>query len=348
MRRLPRDVTMDLGRFPGGHGLSVIHISAQSDAGPGERRQALDHARRFLIARGAEESEIARIDVPDRGASEGGESVLRPELAALVPMLQSVSLFGGVQGIEVVEAQQIRAGEAPVIAELVAAADPESIAVAFVSFGSIPKVLADAVKTLGEVVAVAKIWERQAQRWLEEELDRRGMKAGNEVVSALVQRFGGDTASLGQALDQLVEVPGKITAEMVFDRFKNRPNEPVFHYTEAVAAGNVAEALRRLQDLLYHRHPLEIVANLETEVRRRSLALVAEGPEHLAKLAGSRPSDGWVQRVWRGRDRIKETSMKRALEALVRADRVFKSQPEDVHQVTAERLTVALCRWMGR
>ena len=34
-------------------------------------------------------------------------------------------------------------------------------------------------------------------------------------------------------------------------------------------------------------------------------------------------------------------------ERLVRADRVIKSQPEDVHRVTLERLTVALCRWYG-
>jgi hypothetical protein len=44
---------------------------------------------------------------------------------------------------------------------------------------------------------------------------------------------------------------------------------------------------------------------------------------------------------------VRESSLRRAQEALVRADRVIKSQPEDVHRVTLERLTVALCRWYG-
>ncbi len=328
--------------------MSLIHISAQSDAGPGERRKALELARTFLVEHGVTEDNLVRVDVPDRGASEMGDGGLRPELAEVVPMLQSQSLFGGVQGIKVVEAHLIRAAEGEVVAELLESADSDSVAVALVSFGSLPKALAKTVKARGETVSVGKIWERQAQKWLEEEIDRRGLKIGRDAVGALMQRFGGDTASLGQALDQLEGLTAKITPETILERFKNRPNEPIFHYTQALASGNVAEALRRLQDLLYYRHPLEILAALETEIRRRSYALVADSPEHLARMAGAKPTDGWVERTWRVRGRTDQHSMCRSLEALVKADRVFKTQPEDIHQVTAERLTVALCRWMGK
>ena len=47
------------------------------------------------------------------------------------------------------------------------------------------------------------------------------------------------------------------------------------------------------------------------------------------------------------RGRVRESSLRKAQEALVRADRVIKSQPEATHRVTLERLTVALCKWYG-
>jgi hypothetical protein len=47
------------------------------------------------------------------------------------------------------------------------------------------------------------------------------------------------------------------------------------------------------------------------------------------------------------RGKVRESSLRRAQEALVRADRVMKTQPEEVQRVTLERLTVALCLWYG-
>ncbi|HLF61230.1 MAG TPA: hypothetical protein VI980_08645, partial [Acidimicrobiia bacterium] len=60
-----------------------------------------------------------------------------------------------------------------------------------------------------------------------------------------------------------------------------------------------------------------------------------------------RSTDRGASRVWSQRGRVRESSLRKAQEALVRADRVIKSQPEEVHRVTLERLTVALCRWYG-
>jgi hypothetical protein len=51
--------------------------------------------------------------------------------------------------------------------------------------------------------------------------------------------------------------------------------------------------------------------------------------------------------MWRQRTRVRESSLRRAQDALLRADRVVKTHPEEVHRVTLERLTVALCRWYG-
>jgi uncharacterized protein (UPF0303 family) len=66
----------------------------------------------------------------------------------------------------------------------------------------------------------------------------------------------------------------------------------------------------------------------------------------MAAWAGARANDNWVERVWRQRGKLKDSSMRKAVEALVRADRTLKSAPDEIHRVTMERLTVAMCRWM--
>jgi DNA polymerase III delta subunit len=326
---------------------AVVHVSAPSGAGPGERREALDKAREHLLGAGVEPGDIVRVDVPGRGGStEEGSGAMRGELEPVIPLLQSGSLFGGKQGLELVDAQQLNAAEAEVIAELLRAIDHDAVAVAIVAEGALPPVLARAVKDVGASIAVRKIWESNAQQWLHEEIRRRGIEMDGDAAAALIQRFGADTASLSQALDQLADAGRKVTAAMVLDRFRNRPNEPIFHYTDAVGKGDTGEALRRLGDLLVHNHPLVLLASLETEVRRRSLALAAPDQETLAEWAGARPSDRWVERTWRQRSKLRDSSLRRALDALVRADRLLKSAPEEMHQVTMERLTVAMCRWL--
>ncbi len=307
----------------------------------------LDRARGFLADQGVAEPDIVRIDVPERGGGEETDSTLRAELEPIIPILQSGSLFGGKQGLELVDAQRLRVAEAAVLIELLTTANPEAVAVAIVSEGSLPAALAKAVKTLGTVSPVSKIWERDAERWLHEEIHRRGLPLDAGASDALIQRFGADIASLGQALDQLAEGSGKIAADDVLDRFRNRPNEPIFHYTDAVANGKTTEALRRLGDLLTHQPALILLGALETEVRRRSLALVATNEAELARMAGGRATDNWVKRVWRSRGRLRDSSLRKAVDALVRADRVLKSSPEETHQVTMERLTVALSRWLS-
>ncbi len=307
----------------------------------------LDLARAFLGEHGVEEVDLVRIDVPLRGTGDDGDGPLRSELEPVIPLLQSASLFGGKQGLELVDAQRLRVAEAELISELLDAFDPDSVAVAIVSEGSLPAALAKKVKSVGDSKSVGKMWEWSAARWLEEEIQARGLQIDRDAAAALIQRFGADVASLGQALDQLSESTGKIKAADVLDRFRNRPNEPIFHYTDAVAKGDTAEALRRLGDLLTHQPALVILGALEAEVRRRSLALVAGDEKELASLAGARPSDKWVGRTWGQRGRFKASSLRRAVDALVRADRVLKSAPEEMHQVTMERLTVAMCRWLS-
>lgn len=307
----------------------------------------LDRARFFLDQAGVEGADYVRLDIPPRGGGEETEGRLRSEVEPLVPMLQSGSLFGSRQGLMIVDAQNFNASESALIAELLSRFDDEAVAVALVSFGSLAAAVAKVVKSRGETVAVRKMWERQATEWLRSELATRGLSLDGEAQDALLQKFGTDIAGLAQALDQLAEHKGKISRQLILDRFRSRPDEPLVHFTDALASGKAGEALRRLSDFLTHGHPLVLLAAIESDLRRRSLASSSEDEDAFRAAIGARPDDRRVTRLWRERGRIRDSSLQKALEGLVRADRVLKTQPEEVHRVTLERLTVALCRWYG-
>jgi DNA polymerase III delta subunit len=327
--------------------MSLLLISAPANAGPGERQQMLDGAAEYFARAGLERSQVLRIDVPGRGAGEEGDGALRSELEPAIPLLQSGSLFGEPQGLELVDAQNLQAAEGAVLEELFRTADLSSIEIVLLAAGALPRSLSALVKSLGTSQSVKKMWERQALQWLDAEVRDRGLVLEKGADKAMLQKFGSDTASMGQALDQLEETSGKITKELILDRFKNRPDEPTFLITDAISKGEVGEALRRLSDFLVHGHPLVFLAAVESDLKKRSLAAAAPDESTYRDWIGAAPSDRGPARFWSQRGRVRESALRRAQEALVRADRVIKSQPEEVHRVTLERLTVALCRWYG-
>jgi DNA polymerase III delta subunit len=322
--------------------MTLMVVAGPPGPGPGEREQMLELAARHLLAQGVARDQVVRIDVPGRGAGEEGDGSLRAELEPMIPLLQSGSLFGEPQGLEVMDAQSLQKAELETLVELLGGADLSRIEVVLIYGGAVPKPVRDLG---GQTVSVKKMWERQAGRWLDSEIEERGLDLDKSVAQALIQRFGSDTASLGQALDQLAETPGKITAELVLDRFKNRPDEPTWNITDAISKGDVATALRRLSDFLVHGHPLVYLAALETDLKKKALSATAPDQQTLRSWIGG--SDRQVARLWSQRGKVRESSLRRAQEALVRADRVVKTQPEEVHRVTLERLTVAFCRWYG-
>ncbi|MFZ0015321.1 MAG: hypothetical protein WAL25_14535, partial [Acidimicrobiia bacterium] len=322
--------------------MALMVVAGPSGPGPGEREQMLEMAAKHLLSQGVQRDQVVRIDVPGRGSGETGEGSVRAELEPMIPLLQSGSLFGESQGLELIDAQNLQKAEVETFVELVAGADLSTIEIVMVYGGAVPK----AVKDLkGQTVSVKKMWERQAAQWLDAEITERGLDIDKSAAQALMKRFGTDTASMSQALDQLEETTGAISAQLVMDRFKNRPDEPTWNITDAIGKGDVGTALRRLSDFLVHGHPLVYLAALESDLKKRSLAAAAPDQQALKDWVGG--SDRQLSRLWSQRGRVRESSLRRAQEALVRADRVIKTHPEEVHRVTLERLTVAFCRWYG-
>lgn len=306
-----------------------------------------DRALAILEAGGVTDHD--RIDVPGRGAAETPEvGGLREPVQGIVPALQSGSLFGDVNGLLVVDAQNFQKSEAEIVAELVTVADPAAVTVVFLTAGSIPAPLAGVLKERAGTISIKKMRERDAGRWLGEEARRRGIRIDPDAVAELVRHFGSDVAALGQALDQLGIGGETITAAAVEGRYVNRPDEPMWLLADAISEGKEGEALRRLADFLEHGHPLVVLSFLEGEVKKRSLAAVAPDVDTYASWVGASPQAYPVKKVWEKRGRTRSESLQRSLDALARADLQLKTAPEETHRVTLERLTVAMCRWLGR
>jgi DNA polymerase III delta subunit len=321
----------------------ILWISGPRDGGPGERQQSLTTAHEFLKNAG----DLVRVDVPEKGAGlESEDSPMRLALEPLVPALQSGSLFGGSQGVMLVDAENLLKAEAGVLADLITEA-PAGVLMAVVSAGAVPAPFSSALGDRAEKVVVKKVRERDAGDWLATQVRRRKLQLDKDAREALIHRFGTDLAALGQALDQLEMSDEPLDAAGVRDRFKTRPDEPVWLYSDAVAAGDVAGALRRLGDYLTHSHPLALLGFLENDLRRRALAQAAPDIETLAEWTGQRPDHFPLQKAWNARMRVSESELTLALDAISRADQHLKSAPEETHRVTMERLTVALCRWYG-
>jgi len=322
-------------------------ISGPRDAGPGEREIMFAMAGKVFDAAGITEHQ--RIDVPGKGASgESDGGVMRESVQGIVPALQSGSLFGEADGVLIADAQNLLKAEAAVIAELVVGADPDAVTAVFVTAGAIPAPLGTKLRSLATTEKVEKYRERDAARWLSREATTRKIKIEPGAVAVLLRHFGSDVAALGQALDQLAATGTTISEEDVLGRYANRPDEPMWMLSDAISAGDEGEALRRLADFLEHGHPLVVLAFLEGEVRRRSLAAVAPDIDTYAAWVGSSPKAYPVRKVWERRSSASGASLKRAVGALARADLQIKTAPEPTHRVTLERLTVAMCRWLGR
>ncbi len=324
---------------------SVVLVSGPHDAGPGEREVMLQRAT--AVFEQFEVDEVTRIDVPGRGAGEEqSDSGIRLPVQSLIPALQSGSLFGERIGVLVVDSQWLLKAEAEVIAEVLATVDEAAVIAVFVAAGTVTAPLSKTLKARAEQIAIKRLTERSTQDWLTTAARDRHIRLGDGAVEALVKVFGTDVGSLGRALDQLAIDHDVVTGDEVAERFKNRPDEPVWMYGDAVSRGHVGDALRRLGDFLHHEHPLVLLAYLNNDLRRRALAAAAPDYETFVAQDGGRAGYA-LEKVWKARNRTKGEDLRRAVDALARADLALKSQPEATHRVMLERLTVALCRWYG-
>ena len=141
---------------------------------------------------------------PEGERGEHRRGIARHELEPLIPALQSTSLFGNASGVEVVDAQNILAGEAATIADLLATLDPDgTVAAVVVSAGAVPAALAKVVRASGQSVTIKKMRERTPPAGSSMPPPSRGSRSRRRRR----RRWSSDSAPMSprcKALDQLV------------------------------------------------------------------------------------------------------------------------------------------------
>lgn len=321
----------------------VLAVIIPDRGGPGEREEALETARRHLRRTGVGGSQIIRMDVPSsRGQAAPRTGVpdqhgaFRHELLEIVPLLQSSSLFGQKQGLLLVDAQNLLSGEALALSELLGAIDSAAVAVAIVAVRSLPKAVAKKVKEIGRVESMRQLWENQVHGWLDRQSKEKGLRMGYQSRAALVQRFGTDRSALRRALEQLQGENRPITAGMIMERFRNRPDQPVFRILDEILAGNTEGALRRLGDYLANARssdgrPYILLGTLESDLRLRLIASQAHDREHFRQME----EEGAFSRILesapgpldqKAEARLRSTAKSRVRSSRRRHDRVWNQR----------------------
>lgn len=327
--------------------MAWIAVIAPKDAGAGERERMMSIARDAFEQAGVDDP--TRVDVPAKGSGSSDDSTtLRDQVQAVIPALQSGSLFGGATGVLVMDAQNLLKAEVAAIVEMLANADPTQSVAVFAALGTLAAPLKKAVAATGEVVSLKAMNAREASQWIADYARTNGLRIDQEAREELLKHFGANQAAIRGAIDQLAVSGGVIEASAIRDNFDNRPDEPMWFLGDAIMAGDHAEALRRLSDFLQHNHPLILLSYLEGEVRKRSLAAVAPDYETFAAWSKANPGSYATKKIWERRTRANGAALANCVRALAKADLTLKTQPEATHRVTLERLTVAMSRWMSR
>ena len=321
----------------------VLALVIPDRGGPGEREEALVAARGHLRKEGVERGQIVRVDVP---STRGGGAVppggpnqhgaFRADLNGVVPLLQSSSLFGLKQGLLLMDANFLLAAESRAMAELLPAIDPSAVAVAIVAQRSLPATLAKTVRAIGKVKTLLPLWENQIHGWLMGQMKEKGLRMSYQARAAMVQRFGTDRAALRRALEQLQGENRPITAEMVMERFRSRPDQPVFRILDEIVAGNAEAALRRLGDYLANSRssdgrPHILLGVVESDLRLRLKASQARNRDHFGELE----VDGVFSRMLesapspldqKAEDKLRSTAEKRVRSSQRRLDRIWRQR----------------------
>lgn len=327
--------------------MAWIGIAGPRDSTASDRERMLAIAAEAFAE--AEVTDPVRVDVPGKGSGSSDDGVsLRDQITAIIPALQSGSLFGGSNGVLVMDSQNLLKAEIDTIVELLAVADPHQCTAVFAAAGTIPAALKKAIAAGGEVRTIGSLNARDVAAWIADYAKEHGLRIDGAARDELVKTFGADTAAMRRAIDQLAVTGGVIGAEAIAANFDNRPDEPMWFFGDAVMAGDHQQALRRLSDFLQHNHPLILLSYLEGEVRKRSLAAISTDFEDFVAKANANPGSWATKKIWERRTRANGQALANCVRALAKADLTLKTQPEATHRVTMERLTVAMALWMGR
>jgi len=216
---------------------------------------------------------------------------------------------------------------------------------------AVPKSLKEAAKAAGvETISTAVPSGRGRSAWFDTQLAAAGVSLTRDAERALVDTLGDDVNRLGGLLDLLEAVHGsgsQVDLAGVEPYLGEAGAVPPWELTDAIEKGDIALALDRLHRMMGAggRHPLQIMASIQTQVSRWLALDGADVSDEraAAALLGMKGSTFPAKKALTQSRRLDSRSIGDAVRLVATADRDLRGEsgwpPELVMEVLVARLT---------
>lgn len=188
----------------------------------------------------------------------------------------------------------------------------------------------------------------EAQRWVEQEIKARGLRAARGFSKHLVDRVGDDLAVLDTELEKLicfVGESGEARAQDIDAICASNPAQDEWALQNALDEHDGSAALEALHRRLEADvHPLQILAGLGAHFRKllmmKSLHNRGDSP---AAIATRLKRNAWgVEKSLKATAKFSERDFEKILDTILRADQAIKSGKNGI--LILEMLLIGLCR----
>lgn len=191
-------------------------------------------------------------------------------------------------------------------------------------------------KTYKELQKIAnvhelKLWSErdtpQAEKWIEEEADRLGLRLDKKSIRFLVERVGVDQWLLFQALSKLA-VLDEVTTEVIEEVVEANPSENVFNLFDAALKGDAPKVARMIETLQLTEDPYRLFGLMSTQAFQLLALGIGDKPSaEVAKDLGAHPFA--LSKLSPHAKRLGAAGTKKVFAAMVEADSAMKTSAAD-------------------
>ena len=220
----------------------------------------------------------------------------------------------------------------------------------------LPKKLADVVKGAGGTVhdTDVPVQAKQRSAWLDRRLGEMDVALTSAARAKVADRFGEDVArvtGLVAVLEGSFPSGTKLDADDIEPFLGDAGSVPPWDLTDAIDRGDVTAAVSNLQRMLRGgRHPLQVIATLQTHVERMLRLDGADvgDEQEAAALLGMKGSTYPAKKALAGSRRMGSERLRQAIVLLAEADVDLRGASGWPSELVMEVLVGRMARLSGR
>ena len=302
----------------------------------------------YLLLGDDEERKARGIDKIRKGRAVEAYDAADASPEAVVSACNSYSLFGEGSVVLVRNLDAWNAAQKAKIVEYLEDPSPEADLVLLgKKLGAREKLLA-AAKKVGEVHSFEQPTGKALARWAVGHAKKAGLKLPEDVAVELVARCSDDKARVAREVEKLsLYADGEATTEDVEALCPPDLQSNIFHFVDALGAGNGGRALGLLEALLgTGEPPLRIVHMIRRQFRMlaRAKALLEEGAPRPEVASALKVPPFVARKLEEGARKMGEEELERALALVSDLERGLKGGSDLADNLQVELAVMGLSR----